>query len=346
MMTARLTVVSPGALAALQDCGRRGLRRAGVPQAGALVPDWLCIANLLAGNAPSHAALEFFGGGLTLRADAAPLRLALAGPVQAEIVARDGTRRSVPSWRGLTLAAGETLRCPTIAGARLAYVAVHGLQVMPLAGSAATYARAGFGQLLRSGDPLVAAVAPASVDQCIDPPPLPDGVRGVVAIRVVPGPQAAHFREEAQAAFLTAEYRVTTEADRMGVRLDGPLLAHRDAASAEIVSDATVPGSIQVPGNGRPIVLLNDGQTAGGYPKIATVISADLPYLALLPAGARVRFVAVSVAAAEAAARERAAELQARIAAIRCLGGDGDTGVDLDALYRENLVSGMVDAAP
>jgi allophanate hydrolase subunit 2 len=89
----------------------------------------------------------------------------------------------------------------------------------------------------------------------------------------------------------------------MGMRLDGPLLRHRPEKGAEIVSDATVPGSIQVPGQGQPIVLLADGQTAGGYPKIATVISADLPRLAVMAPGQSVRFAAVSVVAAEQAAR-------------------------------------------
>jgi hypothetical protein len=111
---------------------------------------------------------------------------------------------------------------------------------------------------------------------------------------------------------------------------------------AEITSDATVPGSIQVPGQGLPIVLLADAQTAGGYPKIATVISADLPRLAVMAPGQRLRFAAISVAAAELAARAREAALRALIADIGPLAEAG--GVDLRAIYVANLVSGVVDA--
>ena len=128
----------------------------------------------------------------------------------------------------------------------------------------------------------------------------------------------------------------------MGLRLQGPALAHRAEKGNEIVSDATVPGSVQVPGNGLPIVLLADGQTAGGYPKIGTVTSADLARLALAPIGSSVRFAPVGVAEAEAAARAAEAELRALLATVRTLALDGD--IDLDAIYAVNLVSGMIDA--
>jgi len=126
------------------------------------------------------------------------------------------------------------------------------------------------------------------------------------------------------------------------MRLLGTALAHRPDKGAEIVSDATVPGSIQVPGNGLPIVLLADGQTVGGYPKIGTVISADLARLATAPVGAELRFAAVGVAEAEAAAREREAEVLALLASIQALAWQD--GIDLEAIYTANLVSGMIDA--
>ena len=347
---ARLVVVHPGAMASLQDLGRSGLRRAGVPRAGALQPAWLRLANLLAGNDERLAAIEFFGGGLQLRADEAPLRVALAGPFSAEILAADGGRRVLAGWRSATLAPGEQLRCGMTRGARVAYVAVAGLAAPVLLGSASTYARAGFGSLLAAGDVFSVPPAEGRGERMLAVPPAmaggaagtTDGVTDAQPIRIVPGPQADYFDDSALAAFLASTYRVTAESDRMGMRLDGTTLVHRPEKGADIASDATVPGSIQVPGNGKPIVLLNDGQTAGGYPKIATVVSADLPRLAALPAGAAVRFQAVSVAAAEAAARAAESDLKALAGSIVPAVVAGE--LDLDALYAGNLLSGMVNA--
>ena len=348
--SARLRIVHPGAMASLQDLGRSGLRRAGVPRAGALQPAWLRLANLLAGNEEYLAAIEFFGGGLQLRADEAPLRVALAGPFSAEILAADGGRRVLPGWRSATLAPGEQLRCGMTRGARVAYVAVAGLAAPVLLGSASTYARAGFGSLLAAGDVFSVPPAEGRGERMLAVPPAmaggaagtTDGVTDSQPIRIVPGPQADYFDDSALAAFLASTYRVTAESDRMGMRLDGTTLVHRPEKGADIASDATVPGSIQVPGNGLPIVLLNDGQTAGGYPKIATVVSADLPRLAALPAGAAVRFQAVSVAAAEAAARAAESDLKALAGSIVPAVVAGE--LDLDALYAGNLLSGMVNA--
>ena len=167
-----------------------------------------------------------------------------------------------------------------------------------------------------------------------DPPPAEAG-----PVRIVAGPQADHFAAETLAAFVEAEYRVSTEADRMGVRLEGPPLAHRGAK--EIVSDATVPGSIQVPGNGQPIVLLADAQTAGGYPKIGTVIGADLPRVAATRPGQVLRFAWVTAEDGEQLARAAEAETRALIASLRPLLRGG---VDEAALYANNLVSGVLDA--
>lgn len=342
MTPARVVIVFPGALASLQDLGRSGLRRAGVPRAGALQPAWLRLANLLAGNDERCAAIEFFGGGLQLKADDAPLRVALAGSFAAEIVSADGRRQALASWRSVTLSPGEQLRCGMTRGARVGYVAVAGLVAPDLLGSTSTYARAGFGRLLSAGDSFAVRSAAVGGERMLPQPPALESAHDAIPFRVVPGPQADYFDDAALRAFLATAYRVTAESDRMGMRLDGTVLMHRAEKGAEIASDATVPGSIQVPGNGRPIVLLNDGQTAGGYPKIATVISADLPRLAVLQAGAVVRFQAVSVAEAEAAARAAEAELQSLAAAIVPAVVAGE--LDLDALYAGNLLSGMVNA--
>ena len=337
-----LEIDAAGALATVQDLGRSGWRRCGVPRAGALNPGWLRIANALAGNAQAAAAIEFFVAGPTLKAADAPLQLGFAGDFTLTL-AREGETTVLASWRSLVLRPGDTLRVGAPRDGRVGYVAAHGLVVVPVLGSASTYARAGLGgvdgRALRAGDRLPVAAVPASAaERVLREPPQ----RNAAPIRVVLGPQDDHFDEATLAAFIAADYRVSREADRMGARLEGTPLRHRSDKGAEVVSDAVIPGSIQVPGNGLPIVLLADGGTVGGYPKIATVVSADLPRLACAAGGATLRFASVSVAEAEALARAAEAELQRRVASIAAL--TVVHSIDLDAIYTCNLVSGIIDA--
>jgi 5-oxoprolinase (ATP-hydrolysing) subunit C len=161
-------------------------------------------------------------------------------------------------------------------------------------------------------------------------------------IRVVLGPQHHHFSAEALNNLIAQPYTVTLEADRMGIRLSGPSLSHRPEYGADITSDATVPGSIQVPGNGQPIVLLADGQTVGGYAKIATVISADLPRLACAMPGQAIHFEIVNVPTAEKAARQAEADVLAFINSITPL--KTRLTPDTETLLGCNLISGMINA--
>jgi allophanate hydrolase subunit 2 len=162
-------------------------------------------------------------------------------------------------------------------------------------------------------------------------------------MRVLPGPQDGHFDDGTWALSLGSDHRVTREADRMGLRLEGPVLRHRPGCGADIVSEAVVPGAVQVPGAGQPIVLGVDAQTIGGYAKIATVIRADLPRLAHARPGSVLRFRTVTRAEALSARRELASTLGdwlRRIEPLRA-GGDAD-----DASLHANLISGMIDAGP
>ena len=345
-MTATVEVVSPGALSTLQDLGRPGWRRHGVPGCGALDPALLRIANVLAGNAEGAAAIEFFVAGPTLKALDEPVQLGFAGDFSLTLVRANGERTQLDSWRSVTLWPGDTLRAGSPRNSRCGVVAVRGLVAPLVLGSASTYMRAllgGYGgRALAAGDKLSASAMPLKAgmvptEQILRRPRAPE--RG--AMRVVLGPQADHFDAAALASFFGSEYQVSTEVDRMGVRLQGPALLH-NALGGEMVSDDTVPGSTQVPGNGMPIVLLADGQKAGGYPKIATVISADLPRLAVAAVGTPLRFESVTVAQAEVLAREHEAGLRRLLSAIEPLALDGD--VDLHAMYNANLVSGMIDA--
>lgn len=329
-------VLATGAFASVQDAGRPGLRRIGVPTAGALDRRLLRLANALVGNDPDGPAVEFFEGGLHVVVRGDSLRVAIAGDAEVEHE-RAGDRSDVAPWRSVTLRGGDRLRVRRLGERRVGVLAIGGLAVPSVLGSASTDARARLGGIdgrpLAPGDILVARPASQGRDAVLTEPPGDDRR----AIRAVAGPQADHFTPTALERFVAADYTVTADADRMGVRLEGPPLEHRDAA--EIVTDATLPGSVQVPGSRQPIVLLADGQTAGGYPKIATVIGADLGRLAARRPGDIVRFALVDAVEGERLARVAEAATAALIAAIEPV-----PGVAESALYDRNLVTGVVDA--
>ena len=323
----------------VQDGGRHGYRHLGVPLSGALDAEYLAIANALVGNPLSMAALEMRLVGPRLRA-AVPLTIALAGDCEAHIEDTQGQRRAARSWNSHNPGLGETLVITKITGG-IGYLAIGGGLDLPLVlGSCSTYARAGLGGLngrgLRGGDRL-------SVRSQAHTPPLrlprpPQAITG--PIRVLAGPQREHFTKDAWAQFIGSDFTVSREADRMGLRLDGPPLEHNPARGADIVSDAVTPGVIQVPGDGRAIILLADCQTVGGYPKIATVIGADLPRLGHALPGTVLRFVEVDIGQSLAARRRAAEALTASIASMV----PGGAEIDLDALYDANLIDGVINA--
>ena len=326
--------------ASFQDGGRPGYRHLGVPLSGALDAEWLAIANALAGNPAATVALEIRLRGPRLRA-LRPLTLALAGEFSARIEDAAGQSRPAANWRSHALTENEVFDCGFLRSG-IGYLAVHGGFDLPtVLGSRSTYARAGIGGIdgraLRAGDRIGVGVGtgePPTPMRLPQPPQIGDG-----PLRVVAGPQREYFTDAAWAQFIDAEFTVSREADRMGLRLDGPQLEHDPTLGADIVSDGVAPGAIQVPGDGRPIVLLADCQTVGGYPKIATVIAADLPRLAHALPGHSLRFVEVALEQALAARRRAATELTACIASILA-----DRPFDLDALYAANLIDGVIDA--
>jgi allophanate hydrolase len=160
----------------------------------------------------------------------------------------------------------------------------------------------------------------------------------------MPGPQDDHFTPDALASFFAQGWQATPAQDRMGLRLEGEALAHTSADAADIVSDGVTPGVIQVPANGQPIVLLADGQTVGGYPKIATVITADLPRLAHLRPGTRVRFAPVTAEQAHEALTALRTRWQQWLAGREAFLPPGH--IDEAALYGRNLISGMLATHP
>jgi biotin-dependent carboxylase-like uncharacterized protein len=320
--------------ASIQDLGRRGYRHFGVPVSGALDSVSFRLVNALVKNPANAAALEMRLTGPRLQAHA-PVRVALAH-AEAVIERSEGQHEPLPAWRSATLAPGDIFKIGAVQGGAGYLAVAGGFDVPTVLGSRSTYARAGFGSLLRTGMMLPVGTADLSGPECAVSP-APTFEEG--SIRVIPGPQREMFTDEAFATFFSSDYTVTQEADRMGLRLAGPTLAH--IAGADIVSDAVTPGAIQVPGDGRPIVLLADCQSVGGYAKIATVIAADLPRLGRLLPGNTLRFAVVNSEQALAALRASEDWLVQAIAGLRPVNVGG---IDLDALYQANLVDGVIDA--
>ncbi|MFB2551477.1 5-oxoprolinase subunit C family protein [Ensifer soli] len=292
-MTA-LTLLQPGLMMTVQDRGRLGLLRSGVSRSGPMDASAFAIANALVGNGPAAAALEFAVIGGRLSVDRPVLVAVTGGAVDIRI---DG--RAVPGWESHRLSPGEVLSIGAMRGAVWGYVAVSGgIDTPPVLGARATHLRTAVGGLdgrvLAGGDVL----------------PLGEGAPGPARrltaiwrrsggpVRVIPGPQADHFDAAGWAVFLRQAFAVSSRRDRMATVLEGPPVVA--AKGHDIVSDATLAGSIQVPGSGNPIVLMADRQTTGGYPKIATVASVDLPRLAQMVTGARLRFAAIDQAEGEA----------------------------------------------
>lgn len=286
--SAAILVIKPGMLTTIQDEGRWGLQARGVPVAGPMDPASHRLANALVGNDRSAAALEVTLVGPELEFDDERL-VAVTGA--AFDLWLDG--KPVPHNAAFTAAAGSRLRFGERRLGARAYLAVAGgIAVAPTLGSRSTHlisAMGGIdGRALRTQDrlPLGAPTgAPTVAGQSAPIVPLPDRH---ARVRVRPGPQAEYFSSDALDVLQSAPYGIAQNSDRMGFRLDGPRLTH--ARGADIISDATPLGVLQVPASGLPILLMADRQTTGGYPKIATVITADIPVVGQLGPSDTIRF--------------------------------------------------------
>lgn len=293
-----IEIVRGGILTTVQDLGRPGWQASGVPVGGALDAMALRVANAIVGNDDAAAGLECTVRGPVLRF-LAPARIALAG---ADV---DG----VAMRRPLQFAEGDELSLEKIRrGGRVYLVVAGGIAVPPVLGSRSTHLAGGFGghegRALRPGDRL--PIGRATNTKGFDGAParwsvaesmVPDVVAERLVLRAVAGPQEEWFGEEARQRFWGSEFVVTPQSDRMGLRLSGVAIELEERR--EMISEPVAFGSVQVPPDGQPIVLLADRQTLGGYPKIATVISADAPALARLRPGQRVAFGQVSLVEAQ-----------------------------------------------
>jgi antagonist of KipI len=301
-----IRVVDPGPQTTVQDGGRRGQLRYGIPPSGPVDARSFTLANRLVGNADDAAGLEFTLIGPRLRAEA-PCAVAVTGADSLVTV----NEAAVAAWTTLTLDAGDVVKIgPARAGVR-GYVAVAGgIDVPPVLGSRATYLRGRLGGLegraVRRDDVLRLGTPARVRARAVPARAIPDW-RAEPVLRVVLGPQADRFTDEGIAAFLGGTYEVLPQSDRMGARLSGPRIAH--ARGHDIISDGIALGAVQVPGDGQPIVLLVDRQSTGGYTKIATVCSFDIPRVGQAKPGQRVRFSAVDVAEAQQLSRAAAVDI-------------------------------------
>src|SRR5712672_2192363 len=345
-MSAALRILAPGLLTTVQDLGRPGYQSLGIPVSGALDPIGLRAANALVGNHQDAVALEVAYVGPTLAVEADDVRLSFVGAQAAIDILPDAaatTGERIAAMRSIRVRRGEVIRIGSLLGGAVLYVAVEGgFDIPPVLGSVSTYLRGGFGgwqgRALVAGDRLPLRRSAASArDECriegLD-------LRAPARVRAIAGPQKDYFSENEVASFFAGHYTVCAGSDRMGMRLQGRRVDH--ARGYNITSDGIAAGSVQVPGNGQPIILLADRQTTGGYPKIATVISADLPALGRVPIGAKIAFEPITVDAAQALRRELAAEIDRIYDRIVPIERDATEIAPL--LLASNLISGVVDA--
>ncbi|MGH8398684.1 MAG: biotin-dependent carboxyltransferase family protein [Gammaproteobacteria bacterium] len=300
-----ITVLEPGRFTSFQDGGRSGLAHMGVPQAGAADSLSLRQANLLAGNLEYATALEMTSSGPTLRFETDAV-VAFAGARVEPYL--DGV--PLPMYQSITINAGQILACGRLLTGMRCYLAIAGgFSPHTTLASRSLDTLCGLGPpILRADDQIDSE--PHRLHQgwyLRSPPEYPDELR----IRVIPGPHEAWFASRSLEMLISMTFEVRAESDRTGLRLGGDSIPRK--TRAELPSQGMVTGAIQVPSDGHPIVLLSNHGTTGGYPVIAVVIHADLPYLGQLRAGSRVQFRAVSREQALAAHQSAETGLKASI---------------------------------
>lgn len=302
---ATLEVIEGGFYTTVQDLGRYGYQRYGVPVSGAMDPYALRLANILLGNDEASAALELtlIGPKLNFLEDTT---IALAGANLAPRL----NGHPAPMWRAFRVQRDSLLTFDGPMIGKQTYLALlGGIDVPVQMGSRSTYVRAGLGghegRTLQPGDKLSASRR--GENQRTNPATIPDHLvpqqQDPCPLRVVMGPQSDAFTPEGIAAFFSGAYTVSQQSDRVGYRLEGPPIAH--TRGADIVSDGIPFGAVQITGDGQPVILMADRGTTGGYTKIATVIAVDIPKLAQALPGSAVTFQTVSVEEAHRLLREQ-----------------------------------------
>lgn len=287
-----IKIESPGLLSTIQDLGRFGYQRYGMPVSGAMDSHSLRLANLLVGNDPGAAGIEATLAGPTLRFSAAT-RIALCGSGMRGMI----NESSVPCYQALEIKEGDLLHfVGQESGCRMYIAFAGGVDVPLVMGSRSTFLRAGIGghegRALRKGDVLPLGTAARGGNTQDADMQIPD-YQSTEPIRIIPGPEVSRLASNGVISLLTTEYRVSVNSDRMGYRLEGEPIS-LSTPTADIISAGIAMGTIQVTGNGQPIILMADRQTTGGYARAAVVASADLGRVAQLRPGDTVTFAEIS----------------------------------------------------
>jgi len=289
---AKLTVISPGPLSTIQDEGRFGYMSTGFSPSGAMDVSSMKMANILVGNAPGDGVIEMTFMGMTAQFDCTTV-IALTGADMHPAV----NGKNIDMYAAVEVHAGDVLTLKAATKGMRTYLAVaQGFAIPPVMGSMSTNLKCGLGgfqgRRLEKGDeiPLRQSIPLSFVgDRRMQPD---NEYPSLIRVRVILGPQEEYFTEKGIETFLSTEYTVSDKSDRMGVRLEGMGIENKNGV--DIISDGIVTGSVQVPASGMPIILMADRQTTGGYAKLATVISADLPKIAQARPGNKICFEAVS----------------------------------------------------
>jgi antagonist of KipI len=304
-------VLEPGILTTVQDPGRYGFSQFGVPPSGALDTFSYRVGNLLVGNQGEEASLETTVMGLKLKVLREVVIAITGGELSPTL-----NGESLEMWRTHLLVEEDVIAFKRLRSGCRAYLGLSGGLIVPkIMGSRSTYLSGRFGGF--QGRPLERGDILYVLDR---PPPLNKlGLRfpsdwippfeKEVVLRVIPGPQDHHFTEKGSQTFSSSAYQVTAQCDRMGVRLEGPKIEKRPDMEESIISEGLIAGAVQVPGNGKPIIILTELVT-GGYTKIATVISVDLTKVAQLKPGDQVHFEPISIEEAHHLLKEQEERLK------------------------------------
>ncbi len=289
----KITIKKPGLFTTIQDKGRWGYQQYGMTVAGSMDQFSMKVANLIVGNREDEAVIEstFLGPEIEFGCDEI---ICITGANMKPLL----NKKPVLMWTSVKVSAGDILSFSGAVDGVRSYISFsRGLDVPVVMGSKSTFIRGNLGGLnggklaandeINLGDKKLSEYGSYLSRNFI---PI---YENIPAIRVIMGPQDDYFTDEAIDVFLNSTFQVTSESDRMGYRLEGPKIEHK--SGADIISDGIVFGSIQVPGHGSPIIMMSDRQTTGGYTKIATVISSDLPILAQMGPGSKLNFKNISL---------------------------------------------------
>lgn len=290
-------ILAPGVLTTVQDSGRWGYQQFGMSVAGAMDQYSFRIANILVGNDEGEATIETTFFGLELEFTADDVISITGGDLGPQI-----NGKPAPMWESIKVKSGDKLKFTGPKSGIRAYIAFAStIDVPVIMGSKSTFLKGnlgGFeGKSLVKGDELPLGDKKAPEEKYVLGKEYIPEYKKNEKIRVVLGPQDDYFTEEGIKTFFSSEYKITNEADRMGYRLDGPIIEHKDGA--DIISDGIVFGSVQIPGQGKPIIMMADRQTTGGYTKIGTIITEDLAKIAQMGPGNVVSFEEISIDEAE-----------------------------------------------